>query len=98
MEQMRKGMAMRSRELTLTNKRGLHARAATKLVNCCAPFAATVMVSHGERRANATNVMALLMLAAPCGTSLIIDVEGEHADEAMIAITALFEARFEEDE
>ena len=66
---------MASRELTLTNRRGLHARAATKLVNCCAPYCATVMVSHGERRANAANVMALLMLAAPCGTTLLIDVE-----------------------
>ncbi|AOM02157.1 HPr family phosphocarrier protein [Cobetia marina] len=89
---------MPSRELVLTNKRGLHARAATKLVNCCAPFEATVMVSHGERRANAANVMALLMLAAPCGTALIIDVEGEQADEALSAIESLFEARFEEEE
>ncbi|QQK63267.1 HPr family phosphocarrier protein [Cobetia sp. cqz5-12] len=89
---------MASRELILTNRRGLHARAATKLVNCCAPYSATVMVSHGERRANAANVMALLMLAAPCGTTLLIDIEGEQADEAMLAIEALFEARFEEDE
>lgn len=89
---------MASRELILTNRRGLHARAATKLVNCCAPFTATVMVSHGERRANATNVMALLMLAAPCGTALMIDIDGEQADDAMHAIVTLFEARFEEDE
>ena len=42
--------------------------------------------------------MSLLMLAAPCGTPLVVVTEGDDAEPAMEAITALFEARFHEDE
>lgn len=88
---------MPSRHLTLTNRRGLHARAATKLVQCCQPFDASVTVSRGNQQADAGNIMSLLILAAPCGTELEVCAEGEEADAALEAITRLFEARFEED-
>lgn len=89
---------MPTRELRLINRRGLHARAATKLVQCCQPFAAQVVVHHGERLADAANIMSLLMLAAPCGTVLTVVTEGDDADAAMDAIVTLFDARFHEDE
>ena len=89
---------MPTRELRLTNRRGLHARAATKLVQCCQPFDVRVAIQHRERQADAANIMSLLMLAAPCGTELTVTTEGDDADAAMDAITALFEARFHEDE
>ncbi len=88
---------MPHRKLTLTNKRGLHARATTKLVQCCQPYEAGVTVINGKIKGDATNIMSLLMLAAPCGTELEIHAEGEDADAALDAIAALFEARFEED-
>ncbi|MCK0769179.1 HPr family phosphocarrier protein [Chromohalobacter salexigens] len=88
---------MPRRRLQLINKRGLHARAATKLVQCCQSYAARVCVFHGQREADATNIMSLLMLAAPCGTELDIQAEGDDAEEVLKALTALFEARFEED-
>lgn len=85
------------RKLTLTNKRGLHARAATKLVQCCQPYEARVTITNGKLKGDAANIMSLLMLAAPCGTELEIYAEGEDAHAVLEAITALFEARFEED-
>ncbi|MCG6656471.1 HPr family phosphocarrier protein [Halomonas campisalis] len=88
---------MASRKLTLTNKRGLHARAATRLVQCCQPFSARVTVTRGSQIADAANIMSLLMLAAPNGTELTVSAEGEDADAALDAIEALFEARFDED-
>lgn len=88
---------MPSRKLTLTNRRGLHARAATKLVQCCQPFDARVTVRRGDQQADAGNIMSLLILAAPCGTELEVCTEGEDAEAALEAITALFEARFDED-
>ncbi|WP_458527225.1 HPr family phosphocarrier protein [Onishia taeanensis] len=88
---------MPRREVTLINKRGLHARAATKLVQCCQQFQACVTISHQGRNADAANVMALLMLAAPCGSQLEAWAEGEDADAALDALTALVEARFDED-
>jgi len=86
-----------SRKLTLTNRRGLHARAATKLVQCCQPFDARVTVWRGNQQADTGNIMSLLILAAPCGTELEISAEGKDAEAALEAITALFEARFDED-
>nr|WP_221199235.1 HPr family phosphocarrier protein [Halomonas fontilapidosi] len=83
--------------MTLTNRRGLHARAATKLVQCCQPFDARVTVWRGNQQADAGNIMSLLILAAPCGTELEISAEGKDAEAALEAITALFEARFDED-
>ncbi|WP_192036568.1 HPr family phosphocarrier protein [Halomonas sp. YLGW01] len=88
---------MPRRELTLINKRGLHARAATKLVQCCQAYQARVIVSHQGREADAANVMALLMLAAPYGSELEIRAEGDEAEAALAALVALIEARFDED-
>jgi len=86
------------RRLTLTNQRGLHARAATKLVQCSQQFEANVRVLKQHQEADAANIMALLMLAAPCGTELCIKAEGNDAEQALDAIQALFDARFEEDQ
>ncbi|GHA91270.1 HPr family phosphocarrier protein [Modicisalibacter luteus] len=88
---------MPQRELTLVNKRGLHARAATKLVQCCQPFDASVIVTYQRREADAANIMALLMLAAPCGSVLNLRAEGPEANAVLDALEALFESRFEED-
>lgn len=88
---------MPSRKLTLTNKRGLHARAATRLVQCCQPYDASVTVSHGGRTANADNIMSLLMLAAPCGTELTLEAEGDDSEAVLDALEALFNARFDEE-
>ncbi|MFC0336013.1 phosphocarrier protein NPr [Kushneria avicenniae] len=89
---------MLQRDLTLTNRRGLHARAATRLVQCCQPFESRVTIYHGERCADAGNIMSLLMLAAPCTSVVQVHVEGEDAEETLAAIVALFDARFDEDQ
>lgn len=88
---------MASRTLTLTNKRGLHARAATRVVQCCQPFAATVKLKHAEREADAANIMSLLMLAAPYASELTAYAEGEDAEDALDALTKLFESKFGEE-
>ena len=89
---------MPERTLTLSNQRGLHARAATKLVKCGQQYAASIHVYKQQQMADAANIMSLLMLAAPCGTQLRIHAEGEDAEQALEAIQALFEARFDEDQ
>nr|WP_239031428.1 MULTISPECIES: HPr family phosphocarrier protein [unclassified Modicisalibacter] len=81
----------------MINKRGLHARAATKLVQCCQGYDARVSVAHQGRSADAANIMSLLMLAAPCGTRLTVEAEGPQAEDALEALEALFAARFDEE-
>lgn len=89
---------MPERTLTLSNQRGLHARAATKLVKCGQQYTASIHVYKQQQMADAANIMSLLMLAAPCGTQLRIHAEGEDAEQALDAIQALFDARFDEDQ
>ena len=89
---------MPQRQLTLTNKRGLHARAATRLVQCCQTFQSRITVRRDHMQGDGSNIMSLLMLAAPCGTELIIEAEGEDAESALDAIEALFTARFDEED
>ncbi|WP_447553208.1 HPr family phosphocarrier protein [Vreelandella sp. EE22] len=88
---------MPERILTLTNQRGLHARAATKLVTCAQRFESRVYVYKKTQKADAANIMSLLMLAAPCGTALTVEAIGSDAEAALKALEALFEARFDEE-
>jgi len=89
---------MIQRTVTLSNRLGLHARAASKLVQLASEYPSQIWVIRDERRVNAKSIMGVLLLAAPCGTELILEAEGEGEDEAIEALTALINDRFGEAE
>ena len=89
---------MITRSVTLVNRLGLHARAASRLVQKAAEFECAIHLVRDERRVNAKSIMGVLMLAAPAGTELTLECDGDDADEAADAIVALIENRFGEDE
>jgi len=89
---------MQEKKVTLINKRGLHARAATRVVQTSQQYQAQTEVCLNERTANARNIMQLLMLAAPCGTELILRAEGEDEHQAIAALEALVFNRFDEED
>lgn len=89
---------MKAERVTLCNRLGLHARAASKLVNTAAEFQSNVSVMRDDRRVNAKSIMGVLMLAAPVGTELVIECEGPDEEKALQALVALVNARFGEDE
>jgi len=84
--------------VTIVNKLGLHARAASRLVNCASGFAAEIEVVRGTRSVNAKSIMGVLTLAAGLGTELVIQADGHDEQQALDAVTALFRDRFGEDE
>ncbi len=86
------------RSIKLTNRLGLHARAASKLVQTASEFKAEVWLEHNARRINAKSIMGVLMLAAPCGTELSMEVDGPDEGEASEALVRLIEGRFGEGE
>ena len=88
---------MLERELTVTNRLGLHARATAKLVQELAPFRCNVTLSAKGREVNAKSIMGVMMLAAGKGTPVTVRVDGEGEAEAMDAVVALFERRFDEE-
>jgi phosphocarrier protein HPr len=82
----------------LTNRLGLHARAASKLVQTASDFSSNVWLEHQSRSINAKSIMGVLMLAAPCGAELELKVDGPDEEAAASAIVALIENRFGEGE
>lgn len=89
---------MISAPVTVINKLGLHARAATRLVNCASGFEAEVNVVRGTRVVNAKSIMGVLTLAASKGTDLAIEAHGPDEQDAVAAVVALINGRFGEDE
>lgn len=89
---------MNRRTIRLVNRLGLHARAASRLVQVAAGFESAVWLERDGRRVNAKSIMGVLMLAAPVGSELVLECDGPDEDEAARAITALVEDRFGEDE
>jgi phosphocarrier protein HPr len=87
-----------TRELTIVNKKGLHARASAKFVQCVERFAADVQVTRGGETVGGTSIMGLMMLAAAPGTTITVCAKGKDATEAMEAIAHLVANRFGEDE
>jgi len=89
---------MKTVELELINRLGLHARAASKLVQTASGFDSQIWLSHGDKRVNAKSIMGVLLLAAPCGSQLTLEVDGADQDSAADAIAQLVSNRFGEGE
>lgn len=81
---------------TIVNSRGLHARAAAKLVRLAATFTAEVIVERDGARVPATSILGLMMLAAGRGADLDMEARGPDAAAALEALVALVERGFDE--
>ncbi len=89
---------MTQQQVEITNRLGVHARAAAKLVHTANAFQAQVFVGTGEEEVNAKSILGLLTLAATKGTPLTVRAEGDDEEAAVRAVVALFEDRFGEGE
>lgn len=89
---------MQQREIEITNKLGLHARASAKLTQLAGKFAADVWVTRDGRRVNAKSIMGVMMLAAARGATVVVETNGPDEDEAMTALVGLISERFGEGE
>ena len=85
-------------ETEIINKLGLHARASAKLTQLAGTFPCEVWMERGSRRINAKSIMGVMMLAAGKGSTVIIDTEGERAEEAAQAMLKLIADKFGESE
>ncbi|WP_051241932.1 HPr family phosphocarrier protein [Stappia stellulata] len=83
-------------ELTIVNRRGLHARASAKLVKLVERFDADVIVTRDGQSVGGTSIMGLMMLAASPGCCIKVSATGPEAEQAMAAIRALVEDGFGE--
>jgi phosphocarrier protein len=88
---------MPSRELTVANKLGIHARPAAQFVKTASRFKAVIRVEKDGEEVDGKSIMGLMMLAAGHGSVLNIIAEGADAEDALSALEALVGRNFEED-
>lgn len=89
---------MIKQNITIVNKLGLHARAASKLVNCASQFESEVFIGRNGNRVNAKSIMGVMMLAASKGVELELEVDGGDEEACHQALVELIGNRFGEDE
>ena len=90
-------MTEASREVRISNQRGLHARASAKFVNLASEIDASIEVEKDGHRVCGTSIMGLMMLGAAMGDSIVIHVSGDGAEEAVARLVELVEERFGEE-
>jgi len=89
---------MLKKKLVVQNRSGLHARVSTMIAQRCKEFVSEIRLRNGNAVADCRSVLDLLSLGASHGTAVHLEVTGEDAAEAVSVITALFDARFNEDD
>lgn len=89
---------MINKTVTISNKLGLHARAATKFVNMASGYESDVYLICNGQRADGKSIMGIMMLAAPQGTTLELEVTGADEKNAASALIQLINERFGEEE
>ena len=87
---------MLERELTVSNRLGLHARATAKLVQVLSAYRCNATLSAKGREVNAKSIMGVMLLAAAQGTTVHLRLDGPDEAEAMLAATDLFARYFDE--
>jgi phosphocarrier protein len=85
-----------TKEFTITNKLGLHARPAAMFVKLSNSYNAEIWVEKDDEQVNGKSIMGLMMLAAGCGAKIKVMTEGPQAEEAMKGIEALITSGFKE--
>jgi phosphocarrier protein HPr len=80
---------MQIREIEITNRQGLHARACARIVQVASRFRCSVRLVSGVRRASASSIVAMMLLSAAFGTTVRVETEGPDEAAAMSAIVSL---------
>jgi phosphocarrier protein len=84
--------------ITIINKLGLHARAASKFVTTASSFGCNIKAGKAGKMVDGKSIMSVMMLAASKGTELQLEFDGDDEQRALEALTALINNRFDEAE
>src|SRR5690606_28339000 len=86
-----------AQQLTIVNRKGLHARASARFVRTAECFDATLSVIKAGTSVNGNSIMGLMMLGAGPGSTILVQASGKQAREALEAIVELVNNGFDED-
>lgn len=88
---------MITRDFTINNKLGLHARPSAQITQVASRHTSEVWISKNGRRVNAKSIMGVMMLAAERGVELLIEADGPDSEAAAEAVVALIQSGFGEE-
>lgn len=89
---------MLTKQVTIINKLGLHARAAVKFMNTASRFSSDVHIHYNQRLIDAKNVMEIMILGISQGRQIELQISGSDEQEALLALEKLIEDKFGEEE
>ena len=89
---------MLTQEIEICNKKGLHARAASKLVQLAAKYRSKIFLSRDGQQSDGKSILGVLVLAAHQGSMLTITIDGEDEQDAMNVLVDLINRKFDEGE
>jgi len=87
-----------TKDIEIVNRLGLHARAAAKLVHTAARFKCDIKIRKGDEEVDGKSILGILLLAAGRGTTIKVKADGTDERDALDAIEALIDAKFDEAE
>jgi len=90
-------LSLVSREVTIINKLGLHARPAAQLVKTAAKFESEILLRREGLEVNGKSIMGVMMLAAEKGAKILVIAKGKDENEALEAMVKVFETKFGEE-
>ncbi|MBX9296471.1 HPr family phosphocarrier protein [Chromobacterium piscinae] len=85
-------------EVEIINKLGLHARASSKFTQLASRYKSDIFISRNNRRVNGKSIMGVMMLAAAKGATIELEISGDDEQQALEALIALINNRFDEAE
>ena len=88
---------MKERNVKIVNKLGLHARPASLIVQTAMAFSSNIYIIKDEIKVDAKSIMGILMLAAACGTELVLRTEGPDEEQALEKMVEVFNNGFGEE-
>jgi phosphocarrier protein HPr len=87
---------MAERRVTVVNAHGIHARPAAEIVKLAARFTSNILLEKDGLEVNGKSIMGVMMLAAECGSEVIIRADGADADAAVDALAEMIAGKFGE--
>ena len=84
------------RNVVVTNEAGIHARPSAAIVKTAAKFTSSITLALDGLEVNGKSIMGVMMLAAPCGSTVLVRANGDDAEAAAVAMVALFGSKFGE--
>lgn len=91
------GDGPQTRNVTVLNRYGIHARPAALLVKAASKHPCEIFIEKDGVRVNAKSIMGLLTLEGHCGAAMILWASGPNAAEALDELVALFQQKFFEE-